>query len=311
MGWLGDAWHSVKNFVVGGDATNGIDPNLQHYDQATNQLGQMATNAGNRAAPQAGVTQAGYTQLGAPAQLATGQIDQSRGGMMGVANRLGAIAGGQQAGAGEIAVNRQLGQAQAAQHAMASMARGPASALAFRNAARNTADMGLAGAGMAAQAQMQDQQGANAQLGQVYGSLLGSDVNQAGQNAQFGQQAMMQQGAMDQQTTLANAQAGNATAIANLQAQLAQTGMNDAQQMQALGQMLGWDQAKINAQIAKAQVAAGDKGILPQLLAAGGQAAAAAATGGASKVASSGQGIQAAPAAQQVTNPYGWTPEHG
>lgn len=302
-------WGGVKNFFLGGDATKGIDDKLGHYDQATNQLGQIAQNAGGRVAPQAAVTQAGYSQLGAPAQLATGQIDQSRGGMLGVANRLGAIAGGQQAGAGEIAVNRQLGQAQAAQHAMASMARGPASALAFRNAARNTADIGLAGAGQAAQAQMQDQQAANAQLGQVYGSLLGSDVSQAGQNAQFGQQAMLQQGAMDQQVNFANAQAGNATAIANLQAQLAQTGMNDAQQIQALGQMLGWDQAQIQAQINKAQIAMGDKGIVPQLLAAGGQAAAAAATGGASKVASSAQSSSAPP--QQVTNPYGWTPEHG
>lgn len=303
-------WSGLKNYIVGGDATKGIDATPGHYDQATTQLGQIAQNAAGRAAPQAGVTQAGYTQLGTPSQLATNQINQSRGGMMDLASRLGGVATGQQAGAGELAVNRQLGQANAAQQAMAHMARGPGSALAYRTAARNTMDNGLAGAGMAAQAQMADQQAANQQLGQAYGTLLGSDVTQAGQNAQLSQQAMLQQGAMDQQTTLANAQAGNATAIANLQAQLAQTGMNDAQQINALGQMLGWDQAKIQAELQKAQIAAGDKGILPGLLAGGAQVAAAAATGGASMAVQ--KGAQAsAPAPQQVTNPYGWTPEHG
>jgi hypothetical protein len=300
----------TKNLLFGGDATKSIDPRLQHYDQATTQLGQMAQNAAGRVAPSAQAVNAGRVQLGAPSQLGTAQIDQSRGGMLGVANRLQGVATGQQAGAGELAVNRQLGQANAAQQAMARMARGPGSALAYRTAARNTMDNGLAGAGMAAQAQMADQQAANQQLGQAYGTLLGSDVTQAGQNAQLSQQAMLQQGAMDQQTTLANAQAGNATAIANLQAQLAQTGMNDQQQIQALGQMLGWDQATINAQLQRAQVAAGDKGILPGLIAGGAQIAGAYATGGAS-MAMPKAAPAAAPAPVQVTNPYGWTPEHG
>lgn len=265
----------TKNFLFGGDATNSIDPRLKQYDSATAQLGQIAQGAGGRAAPVAQAVQAGRTQLGAPAQLATGQIGQSRGGMLGVANQLGGIASGGQMGAGEMAVNRQIGSATAAQTAAARMARGANAALAMRNAARNTADIGLAGAGMAAEAQRADQQGALNQLGGIYGSMYGQDASVAGQNAQLGQQAMLQQGAMDQATTLANAQAGNQVALANLQAQLAQTGMNDAQQIAALGQMLGWDQATIQAQIARAQVAAGDKGIMPGLLQAGGTAAAA------------------------------------
>lgn len=294
MSWYGDIGHWAKNLIVGGDAAKGIDTQPGHYTDATAQLGQMATNAQGRAAP---VAQA--AQLGAPYQLATGQIDQSRGGMMGVANRLGAIAGGQQAGAGELAVNRQLGQATAAQMSAARMAHGANAALAYRNAARNTADMGLQGAGMAAQAQMQDQASANQQLGGLYGSMYGQDASVAAQNAQLGQQALLQQGAFQQQTNLANQGA-----------QLSQQQMNDAYQIQALGQQLGWDQARIQAELAKAGIASNDKGILPGLIQAGGQMAAAYATGGMSSAAPRTGG--AAPVVQAMpSNPYGWTPQHG
>lgn len=251
-----------NNFIFGGDATKGIDTKPQNYDKVTSQLGQIAASAQGRAAPQAQAY-----QMGPAVQLAGGPQDQARQGQMGVANRLGAIASGQQAGAGELAVNRQVGQAAAQQVAAARMARGANAALAARGAARNMADIGLGGAGAAAQAQMQDQQNANAQLGSVYDSMRGQDIGFAGQNAQLGQQALLQQAAMGQQT-----------ALANLQAQLAQRGMNDQQQIAAMGQMLGWDQAKINAELAKAGIAATDKGILPGLLSAGGAIGAAAAS---------------------------------
>lgn len=295
MGILGD----IKNTIFGGDATKNFNSNMVNYDPVTDRLGKIADGSQGRAAPTAGAVQAGRTQLGAPATLATGQIDQSRGGMVGVANQLGGITSGQRAGAGEMAVNRQLGQATAAQTSAARMARGANSALAYRNAARNTADIGLAGAGMAAEAQRADQQGALNQLGGLYGNMYGLDTSVAGQNAQFGQQAMLQQGAMDQQTTLANAQAGNSVALANLQAQLAQTGMNDQQQLAALGQILGWDQAKLQAEMAKAQIAMGDKGMLPQLLQAGGTAAAAAA----GMPPSVGANAMAPPPVPQVSGP--------
>lgn len=234
MGWLGD----LGNYVFGGQASSSIDPKLQHYDAATGQLGQIAASAAGRDAP---TVQA--------QQLNAGNLNQSRAGLMGVAGNLGSIASGQNAGAGELAVNRQVGQATAAQTAAARMAHGANAALAARNAARNTADLGLAGAGQAAGAQMQDQQAANAQLANVYGNLYGQDTNVAGMNAQLGQQA----------------------ALANQNAQLTQTGMNDAARIQALGQQLGWDQARIQAEIAKAQVQTQDKGIFGGLLAAGGQ----------------------------------------
>jgi hypothetical protein len=247
MGFL----DSVGNFMFGGDATNSINATPQHYTSATNALGQLATNAANQQAP----------------QLATGQMDQSRGGLMGTANRLGAIASGQQAGAGEMAVNRQVGQATAAQTAAARMAQGANAALAARNAARNTANIGLQGAGQAQQAAASDQMTANGQLGQIYGQMYGQDANVAAQNA-------------------------------NLQQQ--QTAQNTAAQIQAYGQQLGWDQATINAQIQKAQVAASDKGIIGGLVSGGGQALAAYATGGLS-----GLGQMAASGGGNKFNPDG------
>jgi hypothetical protein len=242
----------AKEYLFGGSATKGIDAKPANYDRATAQLGQIADAAGSRAAPTIG-----------GAQLAMGPQGEARGGLMGVANRLGSVATGETSGAGEMAVNRQVGQATAAQQALARTARGPAAALAMRNAARNTMDIGFAGAGQAAEAQRADQAAANAQLGQVYGAMRSGDIDVASQNAQLGQQAQ----------------------IENMRAQLAQTGMNDAQQMQAIGQMLGWDQATINAQLQRAAIDAGDKGMLPGLLQVGGQIGAAYATGGLSSAA--------------------------
>lgn len=248
-------WGNVSDALFGGLGTK-IDEKPKQYDQATGMLGQIASGAQNRAAPVAHAA-----QLGPAAQLATGQMDQTRQGALGTAGMLGQIASGQQAGAGELAVNRQMGQVAAQQMSAARSARGAGAALAYHNAMRNTADAGLAGAGQAAQAQMADQQGANAQLGQLYSGLYGQDASVAAQNAQLGQQAALQQGQFQQQTNLANQGAS-----------LQQQQMNDAAQIAALGQQLGWDQATINAQIAKSQ----NKGMLPDLLKAGGAAAAAA-----------------------------------
>lgn len=259
----------TKNLLFGGNATKGIDAAPPQYDAATAALGQIASTAQGRAAPTM-----------TAAQLDPTNMNQSRAGLFDTAGRLSAIASGTQAGAGELAVNRQVGQAAASQHSMAMMARGAGSALAGRNAARNTMDIGLGGAGAAAQAQMQDQQAANQQLGSIYGQAYGQDANVAGQNAQ------LQQGA----------------AQANMGAQLTQTQMNDSRQIQALGQQLGWDQAKINAELAKAGIAATDKGILPGLLQGAAQAGITYATGGIGK----GAAPPSAPNPSMYTNnPYG------
>lgn len=247
------SWYDPTSWDwTGGQAGNGIDTNSQVAQDATKQLGQLASSSQSRAAPTAQA-----------AQLATGYIDQSRGGLMSTANRLGSIATGNTAGAGEIAVNRGVSAANAAQVSAARNVRGANAALAYRNAARNSADIGLAGAGQAAAAQMQDQQAANAQLGQIYGNMYGQDTAVAGQNAQLQQQA----------------------ALANQDAALRQRALNDALAIQARGQQLGWDQARINAEIQKAQINSQDKGLLGSALQIGGQIGAAYATGGLSMAA--------------------------
>ena len=256
---VGGALKGGKNWLFGGGSTKDLPQGPNYYDYASQQLSHQVDGAQGRAAPQAQTAQMGPAQ-----QLASGPQNQAREGQMQTANRLGAVASGQQAGAGELAVNRQVSAQTAAQASAARMARGSNAALAYRNAARNTMDIGQAGAGQAAAAQMQDQQAANAQLGQMYGQMRGQDVDVASQNAQLGQQAMIQQAQMGQQTSLAN-----------LQAQLAQSGMNDQQQMAAMQQMLGWDQTKLQAQLQGAQLKSQDKGILAGLFSGGGQALAA------------------------------------
>lgn len=222
-GAMGGLIGGIGNAAIGGRLTGGgkgpgavtmIQPKPGQYDYAMDQYKNMLGQA---------------TPTVAGAQLNPAQMAQSRQGMLDVAGRLGSIANGTQQGAGEMAVNAQLGRATAAQTAAARMARGANAALASRNAMRNTADLGLAGAGQAAQARMQDQQGANAQLGQLFGNMYGQDAGVAAQNAQLAQGASM----------------------ANQQAQLQQ----QAQRIQTLGAMLGWDQATINAQIAQANAA--------------------------------------------------------
>lgn len=233
-GLIGGAYGLLKG-GGGGPATPANTPDWmlpgQLQDQKQQQLAAAATQGAqikntlmglatgqNRQAPQIGGTQFAVDPTG-------------RQGLIDTAGRLSGIASGQQMGAGELAVNRQLGQGLAQQTAAARMARGANAAIAARNAMRNQADMTLQGAGLAGQSRLQDQQAANQQLGQLYGGLYGQDAQVAAQNAQLGQQ----------------------TQLANQQAALQQQGMNDALQMQALGQLLGWDQQTINAHLAAIQ----------------------------------------------------------
>lgn len=177
--------------------------------------------------PQTGDYQRGYLQNDfmkrGPVQVDAYQSNQTREQQQQLAQMLQAQASGQKAGAGEMAVNRQVGQAQAQQTAQASMARGANSALAARNAARMQSDIGVNGAGMAAQAQMQDQQGARNQLAGLLGTQRQQDIGLA----QGNQQAAMQQ----QQLQLA-----------------------------ALAQMLGVDKAALEQDLKKREIDAADKG---------------------------------------------------
>lgn len=229
---LTDFYNDAKNWMFGGNATKGMASGPASGAYQTGYLKQF----NDRAAP----------------MMSTGQSDQVRAQQGQLAGMLFGQATGANPGAGEMAVNRQVGSAMAQQTAQAQMARGANSALAARNAARANADIGVNGAGQAAIAQMQDQTNAQNQLGGLLGGMRQQDIGIAGAN----QNAQMQQQQL---------------------------------QLGALAQMLGVDQATLQQDLAKRGLQMQDKGMLPGLLQAGGQIGAAYATGGMSGVAGGGK----------------------
>lgn len=202
-------WGDVKDWFVGGKATKDMPTGPQTADYQRGFLQDFA----NRQAP----------------TMNTGQSDQARGQQGQLASMLFGQATGATPGAGEMAVNRQVGQAQAAQTSNAMMGRGAGAGMIARNAARASADLGINGAGMAAQAQMQDQQNAQGQLAGLLGAMRGQDINVAGAN----QAAQMQQQQM---------------------------------QLASLAQMLGVDVAALQQDMARRGLQMQDKGMLPTLL---------------------------------------------
>lgn len=211
----------AKNWLVGGNATKG-----------------MATG------PQTGDYQRSYLQNGILQQQApmmnAGQSDQTRGQQGQLASMLFKTANGQQMGPGATAVQRGIGQAQAAQTSNAMMSRGADAALAARSAARNSADIGVNGAGQMGVAQMQDVNNAQGQLAGLLGQTRQQDIGvaQGNQQAQFQQQQL---------------------------------------QLGALAQMLGVDQAALAQDLARRGIKLQDKGVLPSLMQTAGNIGAAAA----------------------------------
>lgn len=205
---------SIKNWLVGGDQS-------KDFNQQTN--------------PQYAGQIAGYAQgaLGRPGALNFGQADQTRAQQGQLAGMLQGVASGTQRGAGEMAVDRQVGQAQAAQEALARMARGGNAALAARQAARSTADIGVAGAGQAAQARMQDATNAQGVLAGLLGQTRGQDLQTQGLT-------------LDQQRA------------------------NDAAAQGYLAQLMGLDEAALKRAQMQAAIAQGDTGHLGALLQAAG-----------------------------------------
>lgn len=221
--------------------------------------------------PQMQAAQAGPAAQAPAAQLNLG-ADPFRQGQIQQIGQLQQIASGQQQGAGELAAQRQIQQALAAQQAQARMARGSNAALAYRNAANQAAALGSTGAGMGQQAALQDQANAHAALTGALGQGRGMDVNVAGQNAGFQQQAGLQNAGFQQQTGLANAgfQQGANQYNAGLQQQGQQ--LNAQNYLQLLAQL-----GNMNANQLQAQGVAGqNKGMFGPLLSAGGTVAGAA-----------------------------------
>lgn len=176
---------------------------------------------------------------------------QSRAGQMDLAGQLSRVATGQQAGAGELAINRQANQAAARQFAAQNMARGSNAATATRAAANQLGDLGTNAAGMSQQAALSDQAAARGQLAGVYDSMRGQDLGFAG----MGQQA----------------------AMANQNAALQQRGMNDQYGLGLMGAYNQMDQQELQARMARAGMLqqANTGGMFGDLLQAGGMLGAA------------------------------------
>jgi hypothetical protein len=169
-------------------------------------------------------------------------------------------------GAGEMAVNRQVQQALAANQAAARMARGQNAGMAGLMAARGAANISQGGIGQAAQQAMSDQQAARAVLGQVLGQGRGADIGLAQNQANLAQQMGM-----------ANMDAYNRNSQFNAQAQMQQMGQNDAAINNYLSQLLAMNQGEQAGRLGLMQQHAQDKGALGGLLQMGGQIAAASA----------------------------------
>lgn len=212
---------------LGGLSAEAPQTTYAHQGQIQDLIGQGLQNRTGTAAP----------------QLASGPQNQFRSGQMAQVQQLQGIASGQQQGAGELAAQRQVQNALAAQQGMARMARGGNAGMANLSAARGAGAVGLAGAGLGQQAAMQDQQGAQAMLAQALGQGRGQDISLAGQNAQLTQQ----QGAQ-----------------------------NNQMYIQLLSQLTGMDANQLAAKLGLYQTDKQSPGLLGSLLSAGGQIAAAA-----------------------------------
>lgn len=185
------------------------------------------------------------------AQLAGGPQDQVRAQQMGLLNRMAAVERGDQAGAGELAVNRQAATARGNQFGMAAMARGANAGMAARAGARALGDLGVNAAGMAQQAAAGDQAAARSAMIGLADSTRGQDLSFAGQNANLMQQA----------------------GLANASNTLAQRGMNDQYGLGLMGQYANISDAELRARMARAgilQQQAQGSGFAGDLLQAGG-----------------------------------------
>lgn len=238
---------SVGSFLFGGKpnyTANPHDSQLAHGDYYRDMSKGYINQVDNRNAPQA-------TETGFYRNAQTGLVQDLQG-----------VASGQQAGAGELAARRAISRALASQQGMVAGARGGNAALAQREAARNSVQLGVQGAGQYQQAAMNDQTQARGLLGQVAGQARGQD------------QAM---------------------AMANMNAQLQARGMDDAQRVALMSQLFGIDQAEMAARMQQAQaVAAAGKsgGLAGDLMQAGSVLGAAYLTGGASLAVPAAQGVR-------------------
>jgi hypothetical protein len=248
MAWY-DEFDARKFFDPGGlasSATSHTPTQYQNDPKFNAYFDQGMLGLTNQSAPQMQAANMGAANMGNGASLQMG-ADPFRAAQLQQMGQLQGIASGQQQGAGELAAQRQVMNAQAAQQAQARMARGNNAALAYRNAANQTAALGVTGAGLGQQAAMQDQMNAHGLLGQVGAQGRQSDIGVANANAGYANNAAQQNAGFQQATNQANAgfQQQAAGQNANAQGQMQQ--LNNGNYLQLLQQLSQRDQNKYNA----------------------------------------------------------------
>lgn len=245
-GGIKDAWGWLNKPASGSDPSNAqLGDKGYMSDIIKDGLGSV----GGRQAP--GMDR---TRIGNVAQMDQGQSDQWRRRAIDLANQYGRVASGQEAGAGELGVNRQRDAALANQMAMQAGQRGSGAAMAGRTAARTSADIGQQSAGMAAESALADQMAARQALGQLTGQQRGMDINIAAQNMSAENQRIFQQAGLDQ-----------ARNLAEMEAKLRQTGMNDAMITNYLSQLFGINNAEMQARLQQEATDAGRQTNMQQI----------------------------------------------
>lgn len=252
-------WDTVSGAFGLGTAASGVkklgnpldwgkqNPKMQDADFMRDYIKTRLGGLDGRQAPLAG----NAARMNA-ARIDPTQQGQWRGDQRALAAQLQAVANGQQAGAGELAVNRQRQAGIAQQQAAMAAQRGGMAGLAGRTGARNMGTLSTNAAGMAREAAMADQGAARGLLAGVLGQGREQDLGLATSQAGLNQQAGM-----------ANQQAQNQFALADQAAKLQQMGMNDQQIAQLLAQLYGMNAAQMQATLS-------DQGIFGDVLQMGG-----------------------------------------
>lgn len=265
---LGDAYDWGKGKYTDEMDRRKARAQLEHGDENRDTARAGYDEAGGRRAPQAGRTQLADASRSNAAQINMGPQEQWRQQQMELAGGLGAQARGEGPSVSGAQFRAANDSNLAQQQALAAGARGGNVAMAGRQAAQNVGAFGQQSAQQAAIGRMQEQRSAQQQLGGLLNQGRTSDIGLASGQA-----------TLQQQTNLANQGAANKFALqqgdmdqnlklANIRAQLAQTGMNDAQQMAYLQQLTGMDAAELAARTSQ-----GDTSILGDVISAGGAVA--------------------------------------
>ena len=215
---IGGIGGGIYGYFAGGDDGN-QGKQYTDRDQIHGAISQGLYGVDRRQAPQIGQQ---YIDPSQQAQFRQYQLDQ--------ANRLNAIASGQQMGAGEMATRRAAQQAYAQQVGMANMQRGGGAPYAGLQAARNQVAIQGNAAGQAQQAALNDQAAANAQLTNALGQGRTADIGLATQQAQMNQ----------------------AQQLANADMQLRQMGLDDQTRLAYLQQLAQMNATELTGQNAAA-----------------------------------------------------------